>query len=312
MAKTSIAAAAKEGRILVSDGAWGTFLFRKGLKQGECPELWCADHPDDVRDIAASYLASGADMVETNSFGGTSTALARHGFAARAAELNESAARLSREALSRRGAKGSQAWVIGSMGPTGKMLVMGDVTPEEAFAAFGEQAEALARGGVDALCIETMSEGEEAVIAVRAAKEAAGLEVICTFTFDRTAQGYYRTMMGLSPENAAAAALDAGADIIGTNCGNGFAGMIDVVRAMRPYARGLPIMVQANAGLPTNIDGVDAYPEGPEDMAALVPKLLDAGANIVGGCCGTTPAHIAAIRKAVDEYMAARVPGATG
>lgn len=295
MARTSIAAAARQGRVLVSDGAWGTFLYRKGLGKGQCPELWCVDRPGDVRDIAASYLAAGADMVETNSFGGTASRLASHGLADRAAELNEAAARLSRAAA------GSSAWVIGSMGPTGKMLVVGDVTPEQLLADFREQALALARGGADALCIETMSDAQEAAIAVRAAKET-GLEVICTFTFDKTLQGYYRTMMGLSPEDAAAAALDAGADIVGTNCGNGFAGMIEVVKAMAPAARGAPIMVQANAGLPTNVDGVDLYPEGPEAMAALVPALLDAGASIVGGCCGTTPAHIAAIRAAVDAY----------
>jgi 5-methyltetrahydrofolate--homocysteine methyltransferase len=305
MASMSIAAAAKEGRILVSDGAWGTFLYLKGLGKGQCPELWCSSRPADVRDIASSYLSAGADMVETNSFGGTRIRLASAGLAGRAGELNEAAARLSREAAGSR-ASGGPAWVLGSMGPTGKMLVMGDVTPEEMGAAFGEQALALARGGADALCVETMSDAEEAAIAVRAAKKATGLEVICTFTFDRTAQGYFRTMMGLSPEEAAAAALDAGADIVGTNCGNGFAGMIEVVRAMRPAARGAPIMVQANAGLPTNVDGVDTYPESPQDMAALVPALLDAGASVVGGCCGTTPAHIAAIRKAVDEYRAVR------
>jgi 5-methyltetrahydrofolate--homocysteine methyltransferase len=302
MARTSIAAAAKEGRILVSDGAWGTFLFRKGLARGDCPELWCADHPDDVRGIAASYVAAGADMVETNSFGGTRIRLAGHGLAERASELNEAAARLSREALDARAAAGREPWVLGSIGPSGKFLMMGDVSAEELRAAFSEQAEALARGGADALCVETMMDAEEAAIAVRAAKEAAGLEVICTFTFDKTVQGYYRTMMGLSPEDAAAAALDAGADIVGTNCGNGFAGMIEVVKAMRPAARGRPIMVQANAGLPQQVDGVDVYPEGPGDMAALVPALLDAGASVVGGCCGTTPAHIAAIRAAVDSY----------
>ncbi len=292
MARTSIAAAARSGRILISDGAWGTFLYRKGLGRGQCPELWCVDRPDDVRDIASSYIAAGADMVETNSFGGTRIRLDSHGLGGRAGELNEAAARLSRAAA-------GDAWVIGSIGPTGKMLVMGDVTREELRAAFGEQAEALARGGADALCIETMSDAEEAALAVRAAKEATGLEVICTFTFDKTVQGYYRTMMGLSPEDAAAAALDAGADIVGTNCGNGFAGMIEVVKAMRLAARGAPIMVQANAGLPASVDGVDVYPEGPADMAALVPALLDAGASIVGGCCGTTPEHIAAIRRAV-------------
>jgi 5-methyltetrahydrofolate--homocysteine methyltransferase len=297
MARERIAAAAKEGRILVSDGAWGTVLFRKGLGRGDCPELWCIDHPDEVRDIAVGYLAVGADMVETNSFGGTSIRLARHGLASRAGELNEAAARLSREAA------GESKWVIASMGPTGKFLFMSDVTAEEMYASYAEQAEALARGGADALCIETMMDAEEAAIAVRAAKSASGLEVICTFTFSKTAEGCCRTMTGLSPEDAAVAALDAGADIVGTNCGNGFAGMIDVVKAMKPAARGAPIMVQANAGLPVSVDGIDVYPEGPEGMATVVPKLLDAGASIVGGCCGTTSAHVAAIRRAVDVYL---------
>jgi 5-methyltetrahydrofolate--homocysteine methyltransferase len=300
MARERIAAAAKEGRILVSDGAWGTFLFRKGLAKSDCPELWCIDHPDEVRDIAASYLAAGADMVETNSFGGTSIRLARHGLASRAGELNEAAARLSREAA------GDSKWVIASMGPTGKFLSMGDVSAEEMYASYAEQAEALARGGADALCVETMMDAREASIAVRAAKSASGLEVICTFTFSKTAEGCCRTITGLSPEDAAVAALDAGADIVGANCGNGFAGMIDVVRSMRPAARGAPIMAQANAGLPASVDGIDVYPEGPEAMAALLPALLDAGASIVGGCCGTTSSHIAAIRRVVDQYCAAR------
>jgi 5-methyltetrahydrofolate--homocysteine methyltransferase len=299
MAVKSIAAAVRSGRILVSDGAWGTFLFRKGLAKGDCPELWCVDHPDEVRDIAASYLAAGADMVETNSFGGTSIRLAGHGLASRATELGEAAARLSREAA------GDSKFVIASMGPTGKFLLMGEVSAEEMYASFAEQAEALARGGADALCVETMMDAEEAAIAVRAAK-STGLETICTFTFDKTVHGYYRTMTGLSPEDAASAALDAGADIVGSNCGNGFAGMVEVVKAMAPAARGAPIMVQANAGLPISVDGVDVYPEGPEAMAALVPALLDAGASIVGGCCGTTPTHIAAIRAAVDAYLQIR------
>jgi 5-methyltetrahydrofolate--homocysteine methyltransferase len=301
MARKSIVEALKSGRLLVSDGAWGTFLYRKGLGQGECPELWCLSRPDDVADIAASYLAAGSDMIETNSFGGNRYRLEGHGLAGRAAELNEAAARISRKAADRAAASsGSEKWVIASMGPTGVMLALGDVPEEEVYEAFAEQARALESGGVDAICVETMSDAVEAALAVRAAKASTGLEVICTFTFDKTVQGYYRTMMGLSPEDAAAAALDAGADIVGTNCGNGFAGMIDVVRAMRPASRGAPIMVQANAGLPLSSGGELVYPDKPEDMAALVPELLAAGAVIVGGCCGTTPDHIRAIRRAVD------------
>jgi len=168
MVRMSIVDAISAGRILVSDGAWGTFLFRKGLAKGDCPELWCVDHPDDVRDIARTYIAAGADMVETNSFGGSSIRLAGQGLAHRASELNEAAARLSREAA------GDSKLVIASMGPTGKFLIMGDVSADEMYASFAQQAEALARGGADALCVETMMDAEEAAIAVRAAK-ASGL-----------------------------------------------------------------------------------------------------------------------------------------
>jgi 5-methyltetrahydrofolate--homocysteine methyltransferase len=298
MGKTRITDAVKQGRILVSDGAWGTFLYKKGLQPGQCPELWCAERPGDVLDIAKSYVAAGADMIESDSFGGSSFKLEHYGLADRAPELNAAAARISREAA------GDKAWVIASIGPTGKMLAMGDVTEEELYAAFKEQAIALEKGGADAICVETMSDATEACLAVKAAKESTKLEVICTFTFEKTQQGYYRTMMGLSPEDAAKAAVEAGADIIGPNCGNGMERMIDIVKAMRAVDPKTPILVHANAGLPTNVDGKDVFPETPADMAALVPALVGAGANIIGGCCGTTPEHISAIKKAVDAYTA--------
>ena len=285
----------KSGRILVSDGACGTALQQRGLKPGECPEAWSVNRFDDVVEIAQSYINAGADMVETNSFGGTCFKLEHYGLADKAGEINEAAARAARRAA-------GDKLVLGSMGPTGKMLLMGDVTADDLYKAFKEQAQALERGGVDAICIETMSDAEEAAIAVRAAKENTGLEVLATFTFDKTKQGDYRTMMGLTPEDAAAAALDAGADIIGTNCGNGIERMIDIVKVIKKAFPHSYILVHANAGLPENIDGRDTFPETPEMMAELVPKLIAAGANIVGGCCGTTGAHIAAIKKAVDEY----------
>ena len=292
MAKQKITEAVKS-RVLISDGAWGTFLQKKGLQPGECPELWCVDRPNDVFDIAKSYIDAGADMVESDSFGGTCYKLEHFGLADRAAEINEAAAQISRKAA------GDDNWVIASIGPTGKMLVIEETTPEEMYEAFKVQAVAFEKGGADAVCIETMSDAEEAAIAIKATKENTSLEIICTFTFDRTNTGEYRTMMGLSPITAMEAAIEAGADVVGANCGNGIERMIEIVTEMRAQNKNIPILVHANAGLPQNIDGNDVFPETPEDMAKMVPDLVKAGANIIGGCCGTTPAHIKAMKEAL-------------
>lgn len=285
------------GKVLVSDGAWGTFLYQKGMKPGECPDAWSVDRFDDVVDIAKSYIDAGADMVEANSFGGSCYKLEHFGLQDKVAEINEAAAKASKKAA-------GDKFVIASIGPTGKMLLMGDVTEDELYNAFKEQAVALEKGGADAVCIETMSDAEEASIAIKAAKENTKLEIIATFSFERTKNGDYRTMMGLSPEDAVAAALEAGADIVGTNCGNGIERMIEIVKAIKAKYPDAKILVHANAGLPENVDGKDVFPETPEMMAAMVEELLDAGANVVGGCCGTTPAHIAAIKGEVDKYNA--------
>lgn len=290
-----IADTVREGSVLVSDGAWGTFLYKKGLKPGECPESWNLDRFNDVREIAESYINAGADMVETNSFGGSRFKLQHFGLEGKVREINEAAARASREAA------GQDKHVIASIGPTGKMLIMEEVTEQQLYDAFREQAAALEKGGADAICIETMSDREEAAIAVKAAKENTKCEVICTFTFEKTKTGQYRTMMGVSPVDAAKAAAEAGADIIGANCGNGIERMIEIVKEIRAAYPDKPILVHANAGLPVNIDGKDVYPESPELMASFVPELIKAGANIIGGCCGTTPDHIKAIKQAVKK-----------
>ncbi len=281
----------KQGRRLLSDGAWGTFLQHKGLKPGECPELWCVTHHAKVLDIAKSYVSAGADMIKTNSFGGSRLKLNAYGLGNRVTEINRAAAAISREAA------GPARTVLASMGPSGKMLLMGDITEQELYAAFKEQAQALEAGGADALLIESMSALDETCIAIKAARENTKLEIISTLTFERTLKGDYRTMMGVTPATMAPVCLQAGADIIGANCGHGFLQMIDVVKEIRAAAPGAFILVHANAGLPVNRNGVDIFPDTPAMMADFVPALIAAGANIIGGCCGTTPEHIAAIAK---------------
>jgi 5-methyltetrahydrofolate--homocysteine methyltransferase len=283
----------KSGSVLVSDGAWGTFLHKKGLEPGQCPELWCITRRTDVLDIAQSYVNAGADMIESNSFGANRFKLMHYGLEGRAKEMNRAAAVISREAA------GPNRHVIASIGPTGKILMMGDVTEEELYNAFKEQTAALEEGGADACCIETMTAIDEACIAVKAARENTKLEVVCTFTFDKTIDATYRTMMGVSPADMASALVKAGAHIIGTNCGNGMAQMIEIVREVRAADKTTPILVHANAGLPQNKDGDIYFPETPDMMAGMVKDIISAGANIIGGCCGTTPEHIAKIVAAV-------------
>jgi 5-methyltetrahydrofolate--homocysteine methyltransferase len=248
--------------------------------------LWNITHRSDIFAIAKSYIDAGADMILTNSFGGSPSKLKHYGLQDRTAELNETAAAISREAA------GADHLVLGSIGPTGVMLMMGEISEETLYRGFCIQAEALKKGGVDAVCIETMSALDEACLAIRAARESSGLEVACTFTFEKTISGEFRTMMGVSPAEMVQAVKEAGASVLGTNCGNGFDQMIDIVQEIRSIDPIIPILVHANAGKPVFQDGKTVFPETPEMMAAKVQDLIKSGANIIGGCCGTTPAHI--------------------
>ena len=274
------------GTILVSDGAWGTYLHLKGLKDGECPESWNLNHPEAVLEIARSYVEAGADLILTNSFGASPLKLEGYGLEKQAYELNRSAAELSRKAA------GERVLVMGSIGPTGKMVIMGEATPQEVYNGFMEQARGLTDGGADGIVIETMSDPEEAGLAIEAVKKVSPLDVACTFTFSKNQDGVYRTMMGTDVAAYLEIASSAGADIIGANCGNGTAGMIEIVRELRKLDPEIPVLVHANAGLPVYRDGKTLFPESPGEMASQMEELIRAGANIIGGCCGTTPDHI--------------------
>jgi len=282
-----------DGEVLISDGAMGTFLQAKGLKPGECPESWTVLHPDAVNSIAEAYIAAGSDIVETDSFGGTSYKLKEFGLVDNVKEYNIAAAKLAKEAM------GNKGYVAASVGPTGQIVEDegGNVTEQDLYDSFKTQILALKEGGADALCIETMSSVTEAVQAIKAAKDNTDLQIICTFTFEPGARGF-RTMMGVDPTRAAEEAVAAGADIIGANCGNGIANMIEITKQMKAAAPNTPILIHANAGMPVFEDGKTLFKETPEDMAGRVKELIDAGANIIGGCCGTTPAHIAAMAEA--------------
>ncbi len=290
-----ITAKIKNGKILISDGAWGTFLQLKGLMPGECPELWNLTRPNNVFDIAKSYIDAGSNMVETNSFGGSIFKLAAYGLADKVYEINKAAAEISRKAA------GPNRHVMGSIGPSGKMIMMGDVTYEEFYNAYKQQAIALADGGADALVIETMSDLDEAKAAVQACIENSNCEVICTMTFEKSGENVYHTMMGITPAQMTKELVEAGTHIIGANCGNGIQNMIGIVKEIRSVNKTIPILIHANAGAPIYKEGKTIFPETPEQMAGLVKTLVEAGANIIGGCCGTTPEHINQMAKCISN-----------
>jgi 5-methyltetrahydrofolate--homocysteine methyltransferase len=289
-----------KSEILVFDGAMGTMLFEAGLTDGACPELWNDTRPEVVRSIHKAYFDAGSDFVETNTFGGTRLKLQAYGLGDRTRELNALGARLARSVCP------PGRYVAGSIGPTGHLPdtfePLGDVSEEEFYANFKEQALALAEGGVDLFAVETMMYPEEAVIAIRAAKESTALPVMCTMFFQwEKEQNRDRTMWGTSPEEAARILFDAGADVVGCNCGDGGPERAAaIIQAMRGASSG-PLIAYPNAGLPRVVEGRTVYELPPDQMAAGYPAILDAGANIVGSCCGSTPAHIAQIGAVVRK-----------
>ncbi len=281
--------------ILVADGAMGSFLFQRGLKPGECPELMNLNSPEILMEIADLYFNAGADIVQTNSFGGSPLKLAQYGLENKTEEINQTAAQCVRQVV------GENAYVSGSCGPTGKMLKpLGEVEIDEMQEGFNRQIKGLVKGGVDIICVETMTDLTEAILAVKAAKSvAADIPVMATMTFDPIPRGFF-TVMGVSIAQAVKELTEAGADVLGSNCGNGLEKMIEIAREFRK-ATELPVIIQSNAGKPEMNKGKLEYPEDPAFFEKKVKALIQAGVSIIGGCCGTTPAHIAAIKNAVNQ-----------
>ncbi len=285
--KKSILDAAREGVILF-DGGIGTELQALGLPIGQAPEGWNLQHPDRVAQVHQAYVNAGAHVLTTNTFGGSPHKLTSAKIVEDAGLINRRAAEIARKCA------GEKVWVAGSMGPSGAMLMMEEVSEEELFQGFLIQAENLVRGGADCIIIETMSDLQEALIALRAAKQVCGVPVIASLTFAAGQRGY-RTMMGVDTTAAVPALSQAGADVLGCNCGTGAEDAIEIIKEMRKQTN-LPLLAEPNAGLPQYVDGRTVYKESPEIMAGKIPALIAAGANFIGGCCGTTPAHIAAFQ----------------
>jgi 5-methyltetrahydrofolate--homocysteine methyltransferase len=284
----------RSGETLLGDGAMGTLLIERGLQPGRCPEALVLEQPEILAEIASLYLESGAEILITNTFGGSPLKLRQYSLDADAEKINTRAVEILRDVARDR------AYVAACVGPCGSILEpYGDTDEDVVYESFERQIRAQVAARPDTVFIETMTDLREASLAVKAAKRIApALPVVATMTFDPTPRGYF-TIMGVSVVQAATGLEDAGADIVGSNCGNGIANMVEIAREFKRHSR-LPIIIQANAGLPEHQAGKVVYPETPAFMARRVPELIELGVALIGGCCGTTPDHIRAMRNALD------------
>ncbi|MCY3017666.1 MAG: homocysteine S-methyltransferase family protein [Planctomycetota bacterium] len=281
--------------VLCTDGAWGTELMKLGGKPGEVKDFWNVSAPEKVLQVAKSYVDAGSHIILTNTFNANRIVLAQHNAAERVAEINKAGA-----AVSKKAAKG-KAYVFASIGPTGKMVTTGDLSAKEAEEVFAEQAAALAAGGADAIVVETQTDLEEAKAGLKAAIRATKIPVGVTFTFD-SGKDKDRTMMGVSVAQAYEMAKANGASFVGANCGLGIEGYIAIAQAFAKCGNGLPIWIKGNAGKPEpGPDGKPVYKATPDVFAKAAKPLLDAGVHFIGGCCGSTPAHIRALVDAVRK-----------
>ena len=278
----------ESSKVLIFDGGTGTYLQVKGLEPGGCPEQLNVTHPELIKTMASQYFESGSDLVMTNTFGGNKFMLEKYQLGEHVGEFNRAGAELATNAAP------PGKYVIGSIGPTGEFLVpLGSVSETVMLNAFKEQVSALADGGVDGIIIETMTSIEEASLAIKAARENTDLPVMATMTFDKGPRGLF-TMMGVTPNQAAIQLQNAGAHVVGSNCGNGIEVMVQIARAMREATDGF-LVINSNAGIPKLIGGEVVYTETPEFLASFWNDLIEIGVDIIGGCCGTTPLHIKAL-----------------
>lgn len=281
---------------VITDGAWGTeFQKRGGLAPGTPSDLWNVDRPEEVEAVARSYVEAGSRLILTNTFRANSVALGARLSPEELAEINRRGAAISKAAA------GASARVFASMGPTGKMLALGEVDEAAIEAAYRAQAEALAQGGADALLFETFSDVGEARLAVRAVRHL-GLPIVVSFAFE-SGKNRDRTMTGTTPEQAAQAVVEEGADAVGANCGAGPESFAAIARRFRAAAPGLPVWIKPNAGLPVVENGKATYSMGPDVFATFLDGLIEAGASFVGGCCGTSPAFIRALSEAAGPCI---------
>lgn len=284
----------EERRILVSDGAWGTELIKKGFQTGSCPEFLNLEKEDEVFSIAKSYIEAGSDIISTNSFGASKIKLANFNLSDKTYVINKKAAEISKLAA-------GDKLVMGSIGPTGKFLITEEISDNELKDSFSEQIKGLIDGGVDAILFETFYDLQELEIGIDTAKQLSEIPIICSLTFEKNSEGKFYNLMGNSIRDCYSFLMSKDVDIVGVNCGTGYFDSVEIVKQIRANFSNVKILIQPNAGLPEIVENYISYSETPEKIIPAIKELIRLDVNIIGGCCGTNSEHIRVVRKIVDE-----------